>query len=201
MDYSVIENILKNWEIKSDSVTNRVALFEKVRDIPYFIEKSLLDPRQHPTEILTTNRGSCSPKHYLLGLMYERIGLDARYISQKFSWNDATLLNLFPDDLKKFASKFPVIQHFNLEVFIENEWVLVDATFDLELKKLGFKINEKWDGFSNQNNAFTTWGSKQHKTAWDCASYIQSQRDKMSKEEKLASNQFVGSFNTWRKTQ
>lgn len=198
MNDLIIDNTFKKWGIKSGSTIDRITIFEKIRDIPYFIEKSLLDPRDHPTKILTTNRGSCSPKHYLLGLMYERIGLSVKYISQKFSWNDANILNIFPDNLKKLATKFPIIEHFNLEIFTGNKWVLVDATFDLKLKETGFQVNENWDGFSNQNNAFTTWDSKQHKTAWDCASYIQMQRDKMSKEDKLAANQFVESFNSWR---
>ncbi len=177
-----------------------VALFEKIRNIPYIIEKTLLDPRSEPTAILKLNRGSCSPKHYLLGTMYEEMGLKVKYLSYKFTWNDDRFLKIFPEDLALLAKDFPMLDHFNIEVLINNKWTLVDASFNPELKQLGFLINENWDGVKDQTNAFTPLDRKEHATAWNYASYMQQERDKMSSEQKVKAGKFVERFNAWVET-
>ena len=174
-----------------------IALFEKIRDIPYTIEKTLLDPRKDPTGILRLNRGSCSPKHYLLGTMYEDLGLKVKYLSYKFTWDDHRFLKIFPPDLALLAKDFPILDHFNIELLINNKWTLIDASFNPELKQLGFSINENWDGLKGQDNAFTALDRKEHPTAWDCASYMQQERDKTSPEQKTKASKFVERFNAW----
>jgi hypothetical protein len=51
----------------------RIEIFEHIRDIPFGLIPELVDPEELPVNILTHGKGSCSPKHFLLGIMYEKL--------------------------------------------------------------------------------------------------------------------------------
>lgn len=53
----------------------------------------------------------------------------------------------FPNEIKDVLNRTEIIDPHNfLKIFIDNKWVIVDATWDKNLKNLGFIINENWDG-------------------------------------------------------
>jgi hypothetical protein len=124
----------------------RVSIYEKVRDIPYAVVPDLNDVMRYG-EILKYGRGSCTPKHLLLGNKYERLGLLILYSVFPFRWDHAKFD--YPSRLKRLAKKLPPAYHLACRVDIDGELILVDATLDLALGKLGLPVNRSWDGISN----------------------------------------------------
>jgi hypothetical protein len=55
--------------------------------------------------------------------------------------------------LKKLANEMHMGYHLACKAYINGKWVLVDATWDLPLKRLGFPVNQTWDGVSRTLNA------------------------------------------------
>lgn len=89
---------------------------------------------------------SCSGKHKLLKGLFEKQGLEVRYRVCTFLWSSIDL-----------PEKVSSVQHNDnsthvwLEVFIKDDWIVVDATWDSGLKNI-FHVN-KWDGKSNTQPA------------------------------------------------
>ncbi len=113
-----------------------VGFFEWVRNMPFEVrlgQKGYLVGLNH---ILSNKRGSCSSKHYLLGILYERMGLNVVYSVYPFFWRDQDIE--FPAPLKKLADKMPMCFHLNISA---NNF-LFDATWDPPLAKAGFTVNE-----------------------------------------------------------
>ena len=144
---SIIESTLSEWTRSLTPEESRVAIFEKVRDIPYFVDPEMLSLEKGPEKMLECNGGSCSPKHFLLGMMYDRIGLSVRYCTYSFWWCDQEAD--YSEKVLSLAKKIPVTYHLVCEVLIGERWVLVDATWDPALEVAGFPINKEWDGISD----------------------------------------------------
>lgn len=95
---------------------------------------------------LRENDVCCSGKHKLLKRLLEKQGLEVRYRICTFLWSSINL-----------PKKVSGVQHDDnsthiwLESFINNEWIIVDATWDSSLKNI-FYVNE-WDGKSNTEPA------------------------------------------------
>ena len=75
MDGDIIAKKFKEWTAGLEPVAARVSIFEHIRDIPYAIVAQLRDPVTGPVKILKLNKGSCVPKHFLLALMFKKLGL------------------------------------------------------------------------------------------------------------------------------
>jgi hypothetical protein len=76
--------------------------------------------------------------------MYRKLGYEVFYATFPFLWNDTDLF--YSPKLRQLATSLPVAHHLACRVRIKNRWVLVDATWDLLLKRAGFPVNENWDG-------------------------------------------------------
>jgi hypothetical protein len=108
-----------------------ISLFNSIRDIPYKIPLKWGEQDY-----------CCSGKHIRLLSALLRNGYQARYRVCVFFWSD---LNL-PKDLEK-VSHDDDSTHVWVELFLNNKWVTVDATWDEGLKEI-FTVND-WDGKSN----------------------------------------------------
>lgn len=97
--------------------------------------------------MLRINRGSCQPKHYLLADMFHRLEIPIFYVLYQFRWDELEVD--YPRHLKELAKRMPVSSHLACRASIDDELVLVDATCDLPLERIGIPVNEHWDGFSN----------------------------------------------------
>ena len=110
---------------------NTIEAFKTVRDRPYRIPIALGEKDD-----------CCNGKHKLLKELFEKQGLEVRYRICTFLWSSIDM-----------PEKVSSIQHNNksthvwLEVLIQDEWIIVDATWDSGLKNI-FNVNE-WDGKSN----------------------------------------------------
>ena len=74
----------EEWTKGKDPRAVRVKIFEEIRDIPYAVIPQALDSEQGPDEMLRVNKGSCQPKHYLLGEMFVRLGISVFYMVYQF---------------------------------------------------------------------------------------------------------------------
>ena len=146
---NIFDEKFNEWTGDRDPLQSRVNVYKKIRDIPYAIIPELIDYHNH-IDILRGGKGSCSPKHFLMGEMFHRLGLSVLYIVYPFRWADREeLLGQYSIKLKNMAHALPVSHHIACRVEIDNRLVLVDATLDLPLQKAGFPVNLDWDGQSD----------------------------------------------------
>lgn len=154
----IIDRTLLEWTRGLSAKAARIAVFNKVRDIPYAIVPELNDPQRF-VDILKLNRGSCTPKHFLLCHIFEKLGLEVLYAVYPFLWSDFEAL--YPRELRDLARTMPVGCHLACRVDIEGQLVLVDATIDPALQKLGLPVNNEWDGFGDTLLAMDPCGEEQ----------------------------------------
>ena len=108
-----------------------ISLFNLIRDIPYKI------PLKWGEE-----DNCCSGKHEKLFNLLSKRNYKVRYRVCIFLWSE---LNI-PPELEKISHDDDCT-HTYLEIYLDNSWKVLDATWDAGLKNL-FHINE-WDGKSN----------------------------------------------------
>ena len=139
----IVGQKLHEWTHGKEPREARISIYCKIRDIPYAAIPELREPQRYH-EIVILNAGSCTPKHFLLGKMYEKIGLEVRYAVYPFRWEDFT--PIYPENLRRLAEDMPEATHLACKVNIDGKLTLVDATLDLTLGRAGFPVNREWDG-------------------------------------------------------
>lgn len=145
--------LLDEWTRGLSHPENIVMVFNRIRDIPYAILPDQLDPFLGPLNLLRAGRGSCVPKHFLLGILFERLGTAVRYVSIPFSWDQPGIM--YPESLRTLASSLPPSYHLACRAYLGRRWVLVDCTWDYPLAAAGFPVNMHWDGISETMPAVT----------------------------------------------
>jgi hypothetical protein len=146
---SLVNKAFREWTTGLNPDQARISIFEHIRDIPYSLapHPGMHNPEEAPEVLLSLGRGSCAPKHHLLAVMYRNLGLEIVYATFAFSWNDPSIA--YPPELRVLAGRVPVSYHLTCRARIRNRWVLVDATWDPPLSRVGFPVNEHWDGFAD----------------------------------------------------
>ena len=142
----IIEEKFQEWVQGKNSKDARIAIYNRIRDIPYAITPDLNDSTEY-TRIFEGNRGSCTPKHFLLCNMFQRLGLQVLYAVYPYKWEEFE--DIYSPGLKKLAREMPLSYHLACKVDIEGKLILVDATLDPALEALGLPVNMKWDGISD----------------------------------------------------
>lgn len=137
MDY--LDRVIADFEHLKDPVQQRIAIFEFVRNIPYFTGGN-----HDPGDAVKLKRGNCASKSYLLGALLEKLGYKVRYLIGRYK------LRSFPEEVRYLPDQADY--HHVVEVLLGSYWVTVDATYDPPLAKLGFQINN-WDGVSSTSIA------------------------------------------------
>ncbi len=192
---SLTASVLADITAGKSRVEQRVAVYERVRDIPYRLIPALYDPAVAARDILMANAGSCTPKHFLLGRWLELLGYDVRYITSVFDWNVPEMT--FPDGLRQLAERYPDEYHLCLQVSITGRWTLVDATWDQGLRHLGFNVNESWDGVSDTANAVVPLDTVVHASPGERDRYAGERRRARSDGERETVERFTMLFNRW----
>lgn len=137
------QHIIEKWTNNQSFDERIITLFEKVRDIPYGTIGS-----RNPLEVFNKNMGTCSGKHALLKGLYLELGIEVKDFIVMHTFNNLAIE--YPRNLKELLAQSTVLDPHNfLKIKRNNEWITVDVTWDQPLKKLGFPINENWDGSSN----------------------------------------------------
>ncbi len=192
----IIAEKLVYWTQDLGPKESRIAIFEHIRDIPYAIVTGLGHPIQGPTRMLDQKRGYCEPKHVLMHAMYRRLRIPVKYATYPFRW-EAQDLN-YPRKLEKLADKMPTGYHLACKVHIKGKWILVDATFDLPLKRLGFPVNERWDGVGNTLNAVKPEEECIHENEEERIEYLRAREWRLlTRKEKALSLRFYDELNKW----
>jgi hypothetical protein len=142
MENDIIHQMFRKWTDGRDPLQSRIALFEHVRDIPYYHPST-----RDPSEVLASGRGSCSGKHYLLGEMFRLLGTEVRHMICVHRFNESPIV--FPDEMQEMLRKNEIVDmHDYLQIAVDGQWVDVDATWPQGLREFGFPVNENWDGKS-----------------------------------------------------
>ncbi|MEI8349077.1 MAG: transglutaminase family protein [Candidatus Omnitrophota bacterium] len=192
---NIICEKFKEWTKDLAPKEARIAVFERIRDIPYAIVPKLRDHFSGPAGMLELNKGSCQPKHYLLAQFFEKLGIPIQLATYVFRWQDCPVA--YPSKIKQLVEQLPVGYHLACKAYIEKKWVLVDATWDKPLKAYGFSVNEHWDGLSATENAVVVLEEITHKDAADRCSYETQKRSGYSDNEKALYTEFIEQFNQW----
>lgn len=124
----------------SDKITERISIFETVRDFVYQINWV-----SDPEKLLEVREWYCASKHRLLKGVYDRLWYETQLCFIPFSFDMIYL----PDDLKNrwYANK--KWYHVFLKMNIDWKWVDIDATFNPELKNF-YVVNENRDWVSSE---------------------------------------------------
>jgi hypothetical protein len=157
----ILEEKFREWTQGKNAVEARVSIYQRVRDIPYAIIPRLNHSERY-VEILKLGRGSCTPKHFLLGNMFHRLGIPVLYVVYPFRWGDWDPAGMeFSYRLWKLSQEQPLSYHLACKVEMEGRLVLVDATLDSGLRKAGLPVNSEWDGFSDTQLPVNPCGQEQ----------------------------------------
>lgn len=158
---TILDKKFKEWIEGRDPVQARINIFEKIRDIPYAVIPELIDYERY-IDILKLGRGSCSPKHFLLCEMFQRLGLLVLFVVYPYHRDEnPEILEKYSLQFKAMVRALPIGYHIACKVDINGRFVLVDATLDLPLQKAGMTVNENWDGVSDTLLPITPCGEEE----------------------------------------
>jgi len=145
MKSQILAQIVNEWTPGLTKEKQIVALFEKVRDIPYGTIGS-----RDPLEVYNCNTGTCSGKHELLKSLYHEIGMETKDYVAMHRFADMDIE--YPNNIKAILKRSNIIDPHNFfKINTNGKWLTVDITWDKPLKKYGFPVNENWDGKSDMN--------------------------------------------------
>ena len=195
MEEALVIKKFEHWVKGLSEKEARISIFNHIRDISYAIVPKLRDPKVGPGGMLELNKGSCQPKHFLLAILFSKLNIPIKYITYPFKWGEQPLK--YTTELKTIVGNLPKAYHLACKAYIENKWILVDATYDSVLKKYGFPVNENWDGVNNTENAVITQEEVIHNSLEERVNYELSKRSLYSEEEKIRYTDFVEKFNLW----
>ncbi|MFA6610603.1 MAG: hypothetical protein WCT15_07135 [Candidatus Omnitrophota bacterium] len=185
----------REWTEGLDPVESRISVFRHIRDIPYAIVAELRDPYTGPSGMLKLCKGSCVPKHFLLGKMFGHLGIPFKYVSYLFNWDDPAIK--YPGEIRSLVRSMPLSAHLACKAEIEGKLVLVDTTWDLKLAKLGYPVNKDWDGFSDTQNAVTPIKEILHETLDDRIKYSSLLRASYTEEDMVVYGKLAEKLNAW----
>jgi hypothetical protein len=195
MSERLLNKIFGDWTKGLTQRESLMVIFERIRDIPYYLVPQIDDPLEWGLSIVKNNKGSCSPKHYLLGVFFEKSGIPIKYATFPFRWDEQKVD--YPQELRRLAQGSPIGYHVACKAFIENKWVLIDATWDKGLLKSEFPVNAQWDGLSGTLNAIVPLEEIVHASLEERLSYVKKKKALYSEEEKLTYGKFITGFNSW----
>jgi hypothetical protein len=143
---TIVETKFLEWTRGKNPKDARISIFNRIRDIPYAVVSALNDPDNY-VEMLAINKGSCTPKHFLLCKMFQMLNLSVLYVVYRYRWDEFE--HLYPQEMRGLAGQMPPGNHLACKVEIEDKIVLVDATLDSPLSVLGLPVNKDWNGLDD----------------------------------------------------
>ena len=187
----ILDDLISSWAYSS-RLPESSTIFYKIRNIPYMLYPELMNNWAGALEMLRRNCGSCSPKHFLMARMFNRLNLETRLVTYPFVWQEQSII--FPAKLKIFLHKLPISYHVACQIKVNNEWLSVDATFDPPLKKFGFIVNE-WGGKNSTPISFYYREKIVHKSEDDRSEYVKGMRSLIPDEQKILEKKFHQELN------
>lgn len=177
------------WTRGLDPVAARVALFERVRDLPYQYPSSC-----DPIEVLTAGRGSCPGKHDLLGRLFQCLGSPVRHMLCTHRFNESPLP--FPDEMQALLKRNEIIDvHEYVQICVEDQWIDIDATWQLGLRDFGFPVTDEWDGRSSM--LLTVFPDEQIPVNSDRAKLKEEVLARLTPRQRALRKQFLDALGRW----
>ncbi len=173
-------------------------IFEEIRDIPFAVVPELFRLEKGPRGMLLMNKGFCVPKHYLMGMMFERMDISVKYYTDAFLWKDLKVS--YPRSVRMYCENIPVAYHLALRAEIGGCWKFIDGTWDLPLEGEGFAVNREWDGRQDMVNAVDPIEEFVHDTAIERDELFLRKLQEYSLSEKLNLARFSVELNRWLET-
>lgn len=192
---NIIDAKFDEWTKGLNDVDARISVFEKIRDIPYAIIPEFYPLEEGPAGMLESNAGFCVPKHYLLGMLFAKLGIRVRYCAFAFFWGKQGIT--CPPAVSETVEGLPETFHLASEAYIDHTWVLVDATWDKGLKKAGFPVNEEWDGRGNTKNGVKSLWKFMNEDALVIEKTLKEKLSTYTLPEKLQLSRFSVELNKW----
>ena len=195
VDYEALMAKFRSWTDGLDPIEMRVALFERVRDIPFRPTAGLYGERDAPERTIAQNFGSSEAKSILLGSLYEMLNIKVMYVTYSFRWENLRVE--FPSSLRQYVRAIPVSFHTAFKAEIDGEWVLIDPTYDLPLGKVAFRVNRSWKGTSDMMLGVVEREEIVHTDPLERAKYAKLRHDKYNEEELASLTEFYVKLNEW----
>ncbi|NQT32061.1 MAG: hypothetical protein HQ594_00125 [Candidatus Omnitrophica bacterium] len=192
---NIIDTKFMEWTEALTQEEAKISVFEHIRDIPFAVVPELFSLKKGPEGLLKLNKGFCVPKHYLMGIMFEKLSIPVKYCTYSFLWKE--LAFEYPAPLRGLAEALPVTYHLACKITVNNKVILADATWDSPLKRYGFPVNEKWDGKSDTCNAALPLEEFIHESADERDRVFDERLISYSLPEKLALQRFSLELNRW----
>jgi transglutaminase-like putative cysteine protease len=190
-----VQRAFLEWTKGLSDRNARVNIFNQIRDIPYAVVPEINNPVDGPEGLLKCMRGSCGPKHFLLGRMFKMLRVPVQYVTYPFSWNVKSVA--YPPELRKLTETVPIGHHLACEARIENEWVIVDATWDRPLARVGFPVNENWNGVSGTKLAVEPLGGVVHENPKGRVSFAQTPKSSWTANDHARTDYFASVLSNW----
>jgi hypothetical protein len=191
----IVQEAFAEWTKGLSGRDARISIFDHIRDIPYAVIPEIRNPVDGPQGLLKGMKGSCTPKHFLLGRMFEMLQIPIKYVTYPFSWSAGPVA--YPPELTKMAEVVPVDYHLACKARIENRWVVVDATWDRPLARVGFPINESWDGVSDTKLAVESFDEIVHQSVQERVNFVQARKASWTPDDNAWREHFVDALNKW----
>ncbi|MFA6637207.1 MAG: hypothetical protein WCV56_08945 [Candidatus Omnitrophota bacterium] len=172
-----------------------INVFNFIRDIPYYIDPEQFDADEGPCNMLVSGRGSCFPKHYLLGAMLEKLGFRIEYSLYAFHWKDQAIA--LPEEARRRAFGVPQTYHMACRMFSRVKWVTLDVTWNKELYAKGFPVNMDWDAESGTKLAVSAFDEIPAGTAPEAAKLAKKKFSAYTLGERLELSRFTIELNRW----
>ena len=118
-------------------------MFEKVQKVPYNVcqfDETKIDEK--------IKFGDCRHKSTLLKKLLDKEGYKTKRMKVIFDWNDLPIPKNILSILKKSST---IWAHDALAVKVHGDYIFLDPTWNLELKKLKFPVTENWSGLEDTN--------------------------------------------------
>ncbi len=198
VDYEALLTKFRAWTDGLDPIESRIALFERVRDIPFRPTVNLYGDRDAPERTITHNYGSSEAKSILLGTLLEMLNIRVMYATYSFRWENLRVE--FPSSLKQYVRAIPVSFHTALKAEIDGDLVLIDPSYDPPLAKAGFRLNRSWDGMSEMMLGVVEREEIVHIDQNERAKYAKLRHDHYDPEQIDSLTEFYEKLNLWLET-
>jgi hypothetical protein len=194
----IVQKAFAEWTKGISGRDARISIFDHIRDIPYAVIPEIRNPVDGPQGLLKGMKGSCTPKHFLLGRMFEMLQIPIKHVTYPFSWNAKSVA--YPPELRKLAEALPIEYHLACKARIENKWVVVDATWDRPLARVGFPVNESWDGVNDTKLAVDALDEIVHENVQERVNFVQARKSSWTADDNNRTDRFISALNNWLET-
>ena len=195
MDKNILDTYFNLWTKERTEEEKIINIFSKIQKIPYKIIPAIANHKTGPEGLLLRGKGSCEPKHFLLGLFYERLGLKVEYITHAFHWSHIKIK--YPRKIKELTLKMPEEYHLCIRTKIKDKTVIVDATWDEALENIGVPVIKNWNPQEDTYCGVPSLKETVHISQEERALFVQNERKKFSLEARKTSKIFIVAFNKW----